>query len=468
MTNIIKIQHSSGCRVERAYIYEVIFKRRLGLEVLLEEANSATGELIVSRPGYNGAINFKDDVFSSGEDFVYNDSERVFSNFVEKNIEGGVRAYLNKESSIFVHGKTSKKPIEQRDDAIDINFDIFGPAFLMLARIEENGVSNEKNRGRFEYSQSFFAKKGLIHRPVVDEYVSIIKFAIDRLWPDLFSDNDSRHCSLKLSHDVDWPLSSLEPRRAAIRGIGADIIRHHDYALAAKKALALTLPKKLSTKIDPYNTFDFIMTESERRGFTSTFNFMASTQKNTLDCDYYLDSPFVRGLLLEVVKRGHEIGFHPGYDTFLDDKLLGEEYERLVKACRSLGIERKIISGRQHFLRWQATSTWKSWDDLGLQYDSSVGFAEHIGFRSHCTFAYPAFDIESRKQLNLIEYPLMVMDTTLFSYMQLSEENIIEEVLKLFETVKFYGGDFSLLWHNTGLVTKSQRRIYKSILDGLC
>ena len=75
--------------------------------------------------------------------------------------------------------------------------------------------------------------------------------------------------------------------------------------------------------------------------------------------------------------------------------------------------------GRQHYLRWENPSTWENWEGAGLDYDSTVGFADRrlpLG-TSH---EFAAFHLRRRRPLRLRERPLLVMDRTLFDYMGLS------------------------------------------------
>lgn len=52
---------------------------------------------------------------------------------------------------------------------------------------------------------------------------------------------------------------------------------------------------------------------------------------------------------------------------------------------------------------------------------------------------------------NVLEVPLIVMDTTLKSniYMNLSPEEGLSKIINLMHKVKKYNGIFTLLWHNT-------------------
>jgi hypothetical protein len=41
-------------------------------------------------------------------------------------------------------------------------------------------------------------------------------------------------------------------------------------------------------------------------------------------------------------------------------------------------------------------------DEAGIDYGSTLSYADHAGFRCGVCYEYPAFDIKKRKQLKLI------------------------------------------------------------------
>ena len=72
-------------------------------------------------------------------------------------------------------------------------------------------------------------------------------------------------------------------------------------------------------RLDPHNTFDFLMDVSERHGLHSAFYFLAHRDQRPRDGGRYLfEHPWVRSLIGHIGRRGHEVGFHPSFSTYLD------------------------------------------------------------------------------------------------------------------------------------------------------
>jgi len=171
----------------------------------------------------------------------------------------------------------------------------------------------------------------------------------------------------------------------------------------------------------------------------------------------------------KICGRGHEIGLHTSYNSFRSTDQVKKEFERLISVAEKEGICQDVWGGRQHYLRWEAPTTWRAWEEAGLDYDSTLTFADHVGFRCGVCFEYPVYDILQRKPLALRERPLIVMEGSMLGgqYMRLSHEKSLSLIQKLAETCKMFNGDFTLLWHNSSLISRKDRELYGKVLVGV-
>jgi hypothetical protein len=161
-------------------------------------------------------------------------------------------------------------------------------------------------------------------------------------------------------------------------------------------------------------------------------------------------------------EQGVEMGVHPGYNSFMSPQLLADEAQCCRKALQS-----ERIGGRQHFLRW-SPETWLDWERCGLIYDSSVGYAERVGFRAGTCVPFLPWLWKENRRADLLEIPLVVMDETLLyaGYMALQPTESLEVVRKLMRRCTTVGGVFTLLWHNSNL-TPPFSLYYSGIIDAL-
>ena len=344
--------------------------------------------------------------------------------------------------------------------------DVFGSAFLLLSRYEEAVSGARDTHDRFPAEAALAFREGFLERPLIDEYVEVLWRILQRCWPLL--KRKPREYRLLLSHDVDRPLSTLgrSPSQVA-RSLAADVVRRRDLGLAARRLRSYMRARRGIIQGDPYDTFDFIMSESERRGWRSAFYFMAGGDEPGIDGAYDLGAPWVRRLIARIGGRQHEIGVHTSYRTYQDPVGTKREFDQLRSIAAEEGVRQGQWGGRQHYLRWENPATWQNWNDAGLAYDSTLGFPDHVGFRCGVCREFPAFNVKSREQLRLRERPLVVMDETLFGYMGLEWRPALERILNLRDTCRRLKGDFTLLWHNSALMSRRAQRQYSELCAAL-
>jgi hypothetical protein len=311
--------------------------------------------------------------------------------------------------------------------------DLFGNAFFLLTRYEEVVLPDRDEHGRFPAEASILVREGLLERPLVDEYAETLGRALTALAPRL--ERRRRRFRVVPSHDVDHPAATARMRLSALkRGRWRGALPH-----------------------DPFDSFDLLMDASERRGLRAAFYVIPDGE------NYSLDDPDVRELLRRIHRRGHELGFHPGYGTFRDPEALRTQFERLVAVCDQVGIRQESWGGRQHFLQWEP-ATWALWDAVGLEYDSTLTFSARPGFRTGSCHEYPVFDLHARRELRLRERPLVLMDTPTLDRVGLPEPELVLLIDRLREECRRVAGDFTVLWHNHWLVTGRQRRLLQTAL----
>lgn len=352
----------------------------------------------------------------------------------------------------------------RRGQDLTFHCDVLGTAFLYLTRYEEVVARDRDEHGRFPSGASFATRLGVQHLPVVDLQVAALRAGIEQQWPGLTRPPDDAR--VLLSHDVDLPFggSGRPVRRAFSRAVG-DVLRRRSSITAARTILAWAGGERFGGGADPCNSFAFLMSMSERCGLRSAFFFSAPDPRvDPYDATYRIEGLGVRRLLRQIVARGHEIGVHPSYGTPGRPDLLLAETRRVQRAAERAGATQSAWGGRQHYLRWNPASSWRDWEEAGLAYDSTLGWADTVGFRCGTCREYPVFALRERRSLKLRERPLIAMDVALTEYQRLEEDTILEQLTGAAALCRRVGGDFSLLWHNDGVATRAARAFYARAL----
>ena len=350
------------------------------------------------------------------------------------------------------------------EGGVHLDFDIPGLAYWMLARCEEIKPTEEKldDCGRFAASSSHAFRHGYLDRPIVDEWLGILRQVIGRIWPKL----PLVQCRFQVmvSHDVDAPSAyGFSSKLNMLRGMTSRFLKHRDLAGALMAPRIRLASRHHLHPADPYNTFEWLMDQSEAAGIRSAFYFMCGRTDPRLDAQYEPDHPAIRQLMRRIHQRGHEIGLHPSYNTCCHPERIAREGNRLKRICDEEGIEQDIWGGRMHYLRWQWPTTAYGWEQAGFHYDSSLSYADRPGFRCGTCHQYQMFDPVTQRQLRLIQRPLIVMECSVANQRYLGlgySEEARKVILRLKQNCQRVDGVFSILWHNSTLDTTDSRKLY--------
>ncbi|WDZ51159.1 polysaccharide deacetylase family protein [Acinetobacter vivianii] len=359
-----------------------------------------------------------------------------------------------------------KQPLIQYiDNGVLINYDILGLTYWMLNRLEEIGRSDLDTHGRFSARSSHAWKFDYLDRPIVDEWLDILGQVIKRVWGNV--QLKKHNFQLNITHDVDVPARfGFSSPADLVKPIMADVLKRGKiYNLFLIPYIRFNTKYKIHD-LDPYNTFDWIMSVSEKYNVKSSFYFICGNTDPSKDANYSLTHPAIQRLLLDIHKRGHEIGLHPSYNSYLNKDVISKEFLNLKSTCEELGIIQNQWGGRMHFLRWRHPETMLYWDECGLNYDSTLGYADYAGFRAGTCYEYQAFDAVHEISLNLRLKPLVAMECTILHerYMGISE-NPLDLFLDLKRKCEKVNGIFTLLWHNSQLSSLSYKKIYEALFE---
>ena len=436
-----------GCEVERRWIADVVLSRHCGLDVSVTVDPTAVDSYIEDGAGRRLELC---DRFFSAADGAWLDPRSLPDSKRDIEIDALPPA-ADVDRPLRVVLAEPGMPWSLRDGVARLGIDVLGTAFLFLSRYEEAVVGARDEHGRFPAAASIARRSALTGRPIVDEHVVVLRAALHAVWPQLpLRQPEFRVVS---THDVDNPFALLN---GGVRGMVRETLSHVRRGRGVRRAAATPAlwwaVRRTGPARDPWNTFDHLMDMDEAAGVRGAYYFIPSSDPTarTARALYDLADPAIIALLRRIVDRGHELGIHPSYRAHANPAQLAREVHTMRTAVAGLGSTSQQLGGRHHYLRWQATTSWRDWDDVGLDYDSTVAFAEEPGFRAGTCHPYPAYDLVARRPLRLIERPLVVMDQSLTSpgYLGLNLTAAAARVSDLREECRRVGGEFVILWHN--------------------
>jgi len=338
----------------------------------------------------------------------------------------------------FFFDQPEKPLLILQDNKAIISADIISAAFYLLSGWQEYFSDERDRHGRFPYAASVQATYGFVALPVVNYYFDVMRAAVEHvsgqpLRPRRWGSPKAAFAAF-ISHDVDNLRSAWKaPAKAALQ--------QRQFGLFSR------LLKKRLTQPDAWNNLELVAASLTQYSAKSTFFILPAQGKaadSTPNADYRLTNRLWKQLV-RLQEAGWEIGLHGSIGTATDfGQLLGES--ELFESHAGI---------RFHYLGWeprQTPETLAMLEFTSFVYDSTLGFAEHFGFRhSNCLPFYP-FDFRKRggEAADFLEIPLNVMDATLHhpNYLQLAPNEILPALAPVFAEIKRFGGVASVLWHN--------------------
>ncbi|MBU2538843.1 MAG: polysaccharide deacetylase family protein [Proteobacteria bacterium] len=458
---MIRVRHPDNFLAERAYILDVIFREFLGLEYT---AVSADTDVV--------SLSFGDTTLCVDDDFF----QRCKKGWLDHGSMPTVPLALwdTRELGNDICLVSPVIPVLYGEPGCHVSgsechlgLDIFGSIFFMLSRYEEVVQPDRDKHDRFLFTSSVAYRAKFLDRPIVDEYVEILWAAIHRLWPAL--ERKVRQSRILVSCDVDHPyLCGCNSVVVLARELVTDIFKHRSLRMALQTLLTSMRIRKCDLSRDPYrNNIDWIMNVNEKVGNRVAFYFITAKLHLFRDCNYTMSDPAIRDLLCSIAERGHEIGLHASYYTYQDPAQTIREADLLRRTMAAEGIQQAILGGRQHYLRWQPLITPSNLEAAGIDYDSSLCFADRPGFRCGTCHEYPMYSLAERRPLKLRQRPLIVMESSVIAkrYMGMGYSDAALELMKSYKRICHrFGGDFTLLWHNSHLMTEHDKRFYSALV----
>ena len=282
------------------------------------------------------------------------------------------------------------------------------------------------NLDRFNRVLSYSINRDDFFKPVVSE--ALIRNGFNPVYPN------GKKFAVVLSHDIDL-LYINKSKEQAIKNSFKGIIKK-DYKLFSNSLKSIR-----RNTIWPECQVENILEIEKKYGAKSTFFFIA-VDKNNSAYNYNISEQ--KEILKLIKDTGNEVGLHGSYIAYNNYEQLISEKNRLEDAC---GYELKGY--RNHNLNFDIKTTWSILEKAGFEYDATYGLADRVGFRNGMCHPFKPYDLMNKRYYDLVEFPLHIMDVSMFNYMNLSYEQSFEMFKRIVDQVEINKGVLSFLWHNT-------------------
>jgi hypothetical protein len=465
---MIKIKVPRTYAVERDYILSVMFREFLGLDIQVQLSDSQDTRIYMDDDDRELVVS--DGLFATPLDQWLQPGSLPKQPLPVWNITNtGLSATTVSPEIPVIYGDEPNHSdfFQLKENKIYLRVDIFGSAFFMLTRYEEVVKPERDKHDRFPATASLAYQENFLDRPIINEYLEILWAYLKKLWPRL--QRKIHQSKTLVSCDVDNPYSFYVKswRKTARKTIG-DFFKRKSVSEAIQTLQNTWFSQLGNFSHDPVNTFDWIMGVNEKIGNKVAFYFLVDKTVPSMDGHYDINEPRIRSLIRHIYRRGHEIGLHGSYGTYKNHTQLIKEANILRHILAEEKIEQNDLGSRQHYLRWSSPETARYLNIAGFDYDTTLGYADHAGFRCGTSYEYSLFDLVEQKQLRIRERPLIVMDCSVIDekYMGLGiSATALNTMTSLRDASYRFGGNFTLLWHNSYFQQADSLMLYSQLIQ---
>ena len=322
--------------------------------------------------------------------------------FEDKKIDYLINEYEYEFDNSIVH---SVETLHSSSNTFHLNglfgFDVFEMIFYHISRFEETYIKqSDFLNSKYEFEKKhLLIKNKLEKRPVVDNLIESITTILTKKTVETPN-------QLTISHDIDH-IEKYKSSFTLLRNIAGHI--RHGKPITNFPLIFKSWREYRRTRLDPFDTFEWML--SKKAIEKSIYFLVGGNHKN--DTPIKPDHPtFLKALKLSQ-ERGYKIGIHPSYSSWNNEEMMIREKEVLENVVGS-----EIVISRQHYLNFDVMTTPRILQNIGIREDSSLGYTRHVGYRCGTAFPYFLYDFKNEKAFDVIETPLVFMDSAWFFEIQ--------------------------------------------------
>jgi hypothetical protein len=193
--------------------------------------------------------------------------------------------------------------------------------------------------------------------------------------------------------------------------------------------------------------FDSLLAAEQQTKIRATFHFHAGPRPKTLkhwllDPGYDLQAPRQRALLQQLNQAGHQIGLHPGFDSWQDPKKIFAARQSIEQAA---GIS--VTHCRQHWLRFSWRDTWSAQTCAGLTQDTTLMFNDRPGYRTSSALSWRPWNPIEHHAHRITATPTVLMDSHCYDYQPMAAQQRRQAIQRWLGECQAVHGKVAVLWH---------------------
>lgn len=315
-----------------------------------------------------------------------------------------------------------------------IGFDIFSAVFYFISRYQEWQPFKADEHNRFELNNSLQFKHHMHLKPLVNVWIEELKQALLRFYPPI----NFPQKSFKYISTIDVDNLYAYSNKGFVRTIGGIA---KDCATFNFGNLNKRLNVLLKKQNDPFDVYEELGKLSTKHNVPLIYFFLQRTGTSFDRTVNPHSNAFERVLKIATANRNF-IGLHPSYFSSTDETKMTEEFKLIREKS-----QQEITISRQHYLRFNITTTPKQLLKNGVLADFTMGFASAPGYRAATFTPFYFYDFETETATDILIVPFAVMDGAYFVYAQTGAAEAEKQMLQMAEEAKQLNGIFITVFH---------------------
>lgn len=318
--------------------------------------------------------------------------------------------------------------------------DFISTIFYLVNGFQEYGTMEDRmdKYGRLDFQSSFQHRYDVLEQDLVKSYVAQL---LQQISSEL--QLPQKKSRIFLSHDIDSVYGSLK----------------YDGFWAAKKVDIRAMLKVVFQTVlrrPPWFNIDKVANLNDEWGVRSCYYWIVQNGRDhhgIKNGDYDFRKEDIQAMVGHVKHLGNEVGLHKS--------TMNSTFEMELRSIRS------ARSNRFHFLKIDNPESYDKMEASGIESDSSIGFAYHMGFKNNFGMPYYPYDIKRGKRYEVLEIPLQVMDGMFDIKDEESGNRAFQRITNFIENNRT-DAIISILWHNSELTDFAYKwsfECYKRLLS---
>jgi hypothetical protein len=341
----------------------------------------------------------------------------------------------------------------------NLHFDLFAAIFFLLSRYEEYLPHQKDKYGLYAHQNSVAYEEGFLQQPLVNIWLEDFRKMLETKFRGIFFQKNGFVFLPTYDIDIAW---SYKHRgfKLHIANIIASVFKG-DWKRA--KARIRTVQEK---ETDPFDTYDWMNALHQKFNLQPIYFFLVAEIKGRYDKNTSVHNHQFQELI-KTVSSQYETAIHPSWYS-------GDHPAQLIKEKQWLEsiTQKQIRSSRQHYLRFNLPNTFQRLLNIGIKNEYSMGYGGINGFRASIASPFYWYDLEKEESTSLLLHPFCFMDANAYYEQKLSPQEVLQELLQYYNTVKNVGGTMIAVWHNNILGTapgfSGWKEIYEEFVQTIC